>query len=125
MKDSNYYTVYNQEGLHIGSHQDKDWAEFAKREYNGRIVVSNEPIANRDNHLHYTGLAKRAANHQRRVLMRSCIYALCCVIIILYALVYKIMTEPFNMDVHLAFMFFGIIGCFFIYLLSHAERGDV
>ena len=124
MKDLNYYTVYNQDGLHMGSYQDKDWAEFAKRQYNGHVVISNEPIANKDNIVH-ANLAKRAANHQRRVLMRSCIYALCCVIIVLYALVYKIVTEPFDLDVHLAFMFFGVIGCVFIYLLSHAERGDV
>jgi hypothetical protein len=108
----------------MGSHQDKDWAEFAKRQYNGRIVVSDKHIANTDNIVHYN-LAKKAANHHRRILMRSCIYALCCCIIVLYTLVYKIMTEPFDMDVHIAFMFFGIIACFFVYLLSRSERGDV
>jgi hypothetical protein len=125
MKDSNYYTVYNQDGLHMGSYQDKDWAYYTKDKYNGHMTVSKEAIPNRDNHLYYSGLAKRAINHQIRVLMSSCIYALFCVIIVLNALVYKIFTEPFNMYVHLAFMFFGIIGCVFIYLLSHAERGDV
>jgi hypothetical protein len=125
MKHLNYYTVYNQEGLHMGSHEDKQWAEFTAKEYNGHIVMSDKPIPNKDNHVYYSNIAKKTANHHRRVLMRSFVYALCCVIIILYGLVYKIMTEPFNMYVHLAFMFFGIIGCVFIYLLSHAERGDV
>jgi hypothetical protein len=125
MKDSNYYTVYNQDGLHMGSYQDKDWAYYTKEKYNGHMTVSKEAIPNKDNHLYYSAIAKRAANHHRRVLMRSCVYALCCIIIVLYTLVYKIVTEPFDMDVHLAFMFFGIIGCVFIYLLSHAERGDV
>jgi hypothetical protein len=109
----------------MGSHEDKQWAEFTAKEYNGHIVMSDKPIPNKDNHIYYSNLAKKTANHHRRVLMRSCVYALCCIIIVLYALVYKIVTEPFNMPVHLAFMFFGIIGCVFIYLLSHAERGDV
>ena len=137
MKDSNYYTVYDQRGLCMGSYQDKHWAEFAKRQYKGHIVISssriedaayNDPslgLSRRGLHDLDSSVAKRAANHQRRILMRSCVYALCCIIIVLYALVYKIVTEPFNMYVHLAFMFFGIIGCVFIYLLSHAERGDV
>lgn len=44
MEDLNYYTVYCKDGLHRGSYQDKHWAVFAARQYNGRIVVSCHPI---------------------------------------------------------------------------------
>ena len=44
MKDLMYYTVYSCDGLHMGSYQDKDWANFAARHYKGRIVVTCHPI---------------------------------------------------------------------------------
>lgn len=125
MKDLSYYTVYNQDGLYMGSHQDKDWAEFARREYNGTIVVSPTPIEDTRYDEYYSGLSKRAAAHHVRVRKNSCIYAFCCIIIVSYTLVYKIVTEPFNIAVLIAFIFFGIIGCVFIYLLSYYEKRDV
>ena len=40
VKDENWYTVYNKDGLYMACYQDKDWAKFAAKHYGGRYTVT-------------------------------------------------------------------------------------
>ena len=41
-KDENWYTVYDKDGMYIKCCQDRDWAQVAAKQLNGRYIITKE-----------------------------------------------------------------------------------
>ncbi len=107
IKDENWYTVYNNEGMYIKSCQDRDWAQGVAKQLNGRYIITKEFVEKPEREF-------ELIDFRRNEFLRKCSEFI--LITSLLLMLISLIALPFNLDywLHhiLAFIFFGVTACF-------------
>ncbi len=107
VKDDNWYTVYDKDGLYMACYQDKDWAQFAAKHYGGRYTIT-EHFVERPEH------KPVLIDYKHNEFLRQC--GINIMLISLLLMIISLITLPFNLEywLHhiLAFILFVVTACF-------------
>jgi hypothetical protein len=108
VKDDNWYTVYNKDGVYMACYQDKDWAQFAARHYGGRYTITEQFVERPE----YK--PDVLIDYKHNEFLRLC--GLSIMMISLLLMIISLIALPFNLEYWLyhllAFVFFGVTTCF-------------